>query len=101
MFSASVLTLPHVLDLPLTPVTSWTVDVYISQISAGSRHSVAVACDGRAYSWGCNDYGQLGHGDLVSRRCPTVIGWFVEQQLTVEQVFGGYWNTVFACHVTQ
>jgi len=74
-------------DLDLT-----SDDVYIVKLAAGSRHSIALTNDGHAYSWGCNDYGQLGHGDLVSRDSPTLIGCFVENVL---DVFAGYWNTVF------
>ena len=100
----NLLTLPHVLDLPLTssdPVmTSDDLavtpgEVYVLKLACGSRHSVAVTSDGHAYSWGCNDYGQLGHGDLVSRDSPALIGWFIEQNLTVVDVYAGYWNTVF------
>ena len=100
----NVLTLPHVLDLPLTSddpvVTSNDLavtsgEVYVVKLACGSRHSVAVTSDGHAYSWGCNDYGQLGHSDLVSRDSPTVIGWFIEQNLTVVDVYAGYWNSVF------
>ena len=96
--------MPHVLDLPFTsPDLSLTSDdlavtssdVYIVKLSCGSRHSLAVTSDGCAYSWGFNNYGQLGHGDLVSRDCPTVIEYFVERNLQVVDVFGGYWNSVF------
>ena len=93
----NVLTLPHVIDLPLTSrdlaVTS--DDVHVLKLACGSRHSVAVTSDGCAYGWGCNDYGQLGHGDLVSRDCPTVVRCFLEQNLRVVDVFAGYWNSVF------
>jgi len=104
----NVLTLPHVLDLPVSsPDPAMTSDdpeltsddcceVYVVKFACGSRHSVAVTSDGRAYSWGWNDHGQLGHGDLVSRDHPTVIQFFVEQNLRVLDVFAGYWNSVFA-----
>jgi len=99
----SVLTLPHVLDLPFTSrdpastnddVTLRSRDVV--KMACGSRHSVAVTSDGCVYSWGSNDYGQLGHGDLVSRDCPTVIECFIADNVRVVDVFAGYWNSVFA-----
>ena len=34
---------------------------------------VAIGADGRAWSWGRNEHGQLGHGDQVNRQVPTVI----------------------------
>ena len=70
-------------------------EVSVVKLTSGSRHSVAVTSDGLAYSWGCNDYGQLGHGDLVSRDSPTVVEWFVERRLRVVDVFAGVWNSVF------
>ena len=92
----NVLTLPHVLDLPPIDLEMTSDDSsYIIKLAAGSRHSLALTSDGRAYSWGCNDYGQLGHADLIPRSSPTVIQYFVEQNARVVDVFAGYWNTVF------
>jgi len=97
-------TLPRLLDFPVDsddlqltsddlPVTSGDLDIV--KLAAGSRHSLAVASTGHAYSWGCNDYGQLGHGDLVSRDYPSLIGCFVRNGLQVTDVFAGSWNSVF------
>jgi alpha-tubulin suppressor-like RCC1 family protein len=36
-------------------------------------HSLAFGWDGRVYSWGDNDYGQLGHGDQKWRGLPVPI----------------------------
>ncbi|WP_238548845.1 RCC1 domain-containing protein [Bifidobacterium actinocoloniiforme] len=36
--------------------TTWT------SVSAGGYHSLAISGDGHAYSWGANQYGQLGSG---------------------------------------
>lgn len=82
---------PVVLDFPLADVC----DAFVTKIAAGSRHSVAVFEDGKTFSWGCNDYGQLGHGDTISRDCPELINFFHEQGLSVDNVFSGFWNTVF------
>ena len=35
----------------------------ITQLTGGTDFTVAVATDGRAYSWGLNTYGQLGNGN--------------------------------------
>ncbi|CAD7932689.1 unnamed protein product, partial [Amoebophrya sp. A25] len=41
----------------------------MQDIAAGVRHSVAVGCCGRVFSWGAGDYGQLGHGKaMISTR---------------------------------
>ncbi len=34
----------------------------VSQVAAGANFSVAISSDGTAWSWGSNDYGQLGNG---------------------------------------
>ncbi|TSJ86187.1 hypothetical protein FPK29_00270 [Bifidobacterium polysaccharolyticum] len=38
-----------------------------ARISAGSQHSLAIGQDGNAYSWGDNQYGQLGTGNDTAR----------------------------------
>lgn len=40
-------------------------------VAAGSRHSVALRADGTVWTWGVNEYGQLGLGDLESRSSAT------------------------------
>ncbi len=32
-------------------------------VSSGGRHAMALTADGKVFSWGDGDYGQLGHGD--------------------------------------
>ena len=41
-------------------------DVFITQISGGRAHCLAVSCTFAVYSWGCNDCGQLGLGQPTS-----------------------------------
>eukprot|EP00741_Cyanophora_paradoxa_P008151 tig00001265_g7888.t1 len=40
----------------------------IIQVACGSFHSAALTEDGRVFTWGRNDYGQLGLGDSASSR---------------------------------
>jgi len=35
----------------------------ITQVAAGKYHSIALASDGNVYTWGLNDYGELGNGN--------------------------------------
>ena len=44
-----------------------------SRISAGSRHTCAVASTGRVYCWGSNANGQLGDGTTTPRQTPTLV----------------------------
>ena len=37
--------------------------VFVVKADAGGRHSVALDCQGRAYTWGFGRRGRLGHGD--------------------------------------
>jgi hypothetical protein len=45
----------------------------ISQISAGSDHSLALDSEGQIYAWGSNYYGQLGNGDTTSSNTPVKV----------------------------
>lgn len=49
--------------------------VSISFVAAGtaSCHCVALSTDGRCYTWGRNETGQLGHGNLDIHHSPTVV----------------------------
>ena len=42
----------------------------ISQISAGSNHSLALDSEGQIYAWGANYNGQLGNGGTTSSNTP-------------------------------
>jgi hypothetical protein len=41
-------------------LTTW------SNVAAGNFHSLAIKTDGTLWSWGNNNYGQLGHGSACS-----------------------------------
>ncbi|XP_055833878.1 uncharacterized protein LOC129902578 isoform X2 [Solanum dulcamara] len=51
------------------------VGVDICFVAAGcvSCHCVALDTEGRCYTWGRNEKGQLGHGDKITRDRPTVV----------------------------
>jgi alpha-tubulin suppressor-like RCC1 family protein len=42
-------------------------------VAVGVYHYLALGWDGRVYSWGDNDRGQLGHGDKVHRASPVLV----------------------------
>ena len=45
----------------------------ISQIAAGNAHALAMTDDGAIYSWGWNQYGQLGNGTTTNSRIPVAV----------------------------
>ncbi|NWV81281.1 HERC5 ligase, partial [Dasyornis broadbenti] len=46
----------------------------LAQIAAGGAHSISVSLSGAVYSWGKNNFGQLGLGDTKDRDCPSYVG---------------------------
>ena len=53
----------------------WGEKIRVKEVisSCCAVHSVIITTDGKAMTWGRNDKGQLGHGDLVTRPAPTVV----------------------------
>ena len=49
------------------------VDFTYVQVSAGGRHSLALGSDGNVYTWGLNNYGQLGDGTYTTRYTPVKV----------------------------
>jgi hypothetical protein len=47
--------------------------ISITALCCGGQHVVAVQANGCVWSWGRNDFGQLGHGDNNSRSIPVDI----------------------------
>ncbi|XP_042494546.1 ultraviolet-B receptor UVR8-like isoform X7 [Macadamia integrifolia] len=67
-------------------------DDFISQISGGWRHTMAVTSDGRLYGWGWNKFGQVGVGDNVDRCSPVQVKFPQEQK--VVQISCGWRHTL-------
>ncbi|KAJ8772550.1 hypothetical protein K2173_027727 [Erythroxylum novogranatense] len=49
------------------------VDIRFVASGCASCHCVALDVQGRCYTWGRNEKGQLGHGDAIQRDRPTVV----------------------------
>lgn len=49
------------------------VDIRFVASGCTSCHCVALDTEGRCYTWGRNEKGQLGHGDTIQRDRPTVV----------------------------
>ncbi|XP_040568701.2 LOW QUALITY PROTEIN: E3 ubiquitin-protein ligase HERC2-like [Lepeophtheirus salmonis] len=42
----------------------------VRDIACGSSHSAAITSNGELYTWGCGEYGRLGHGDNITQMRP-------------------------------
>ncbi|KAJ6920819.1 protein RCC2 [Populus alba x Populus x berolinensis] len=49
------------------------VDIRVVASGSASFYCVALDVEGRCYTWGRNERGQLGHGDTIPRDRPTVV----------------------------
>lgn len=47
--------------------------INITQVAVGTAHAAALTSEGLVFSWGSNNHGQLGHGDLLTRSNPQVV----------------------------
>ncbi|GKV00633.1 hypothetical protein SLEP1_g13298 [Rubroshorea leprosula] len=56
-------------------------DSFISQISGGWRHTMALTCDGKLYGWGWNKFGQVGVADNVDHCSPMQVKFPLEQKV--------------------
>ena len=45
---------------------------------------------GRVFTWGCNEFGQLGHGDSRSRKLPTMLLSLKRKQITQISIGDGF-----------
>jgi hypothetical protein len=62
----------------------------ITDISAGGFHTLSVTSEGEVYSWGANNYGQLGTGDTYIRHYPTRI--YIEDEFVTHVSAGEYFS---------
>ncbi|KAF3439278.1 hypothetical protein FNV43_RR17554 [Rhamnella rubrinervis] len=67
-------------------------DSFISQISGGWRHTMALTSDGKLYGWGWNKFGQVGVGDNVDHCSPVQVKFPHEQK--VIQISCGWRHTL-------
>ena len=42
----------------------------VRDVACGSSHSAAITSSGELYTWGCGEYGRLGHGDNITQLRP-------------------------------
>ncbi|KAB2083451.1 hypothetical protein ES319_A05G268000v1 [Gossypium barbadense] len=57
------------------------VDIRFVASGCVSCHCVALDVEGRCYTWGRNEKGQLGHGDTIQRDRPTIVSEFLKYKI--------------------
>ncbi|GMH42697.1 hypothetical protein BSKO_10616 [Bryopsis sp. KO-2023] len=69
--------------------------VKIRFVAAGSAacHCIAGDMDGRCFTWGRNEKGQLGHGDLIQRNMPVIVESLADSKII--GACGGRHHTAF------
>ena len=70
-------------------------NITISQISAGANHSIFLDTNGNVYSCGYGDWGQLGHGNTTTRYTPTLILYFLTNNITISQISAHSKHNIF------
>ena len=73
--------------LRIHPVSFPRADRTVTNVFCGNHTTFAVTSNGTAYSWGLNNCGQLGVGDLVNRMKPTPM--LLEEDQVAVQIAGG------------
>ncbi|XP_030950694.1 uncharacterized protein LOC126712363 [Quercus robur] len=58
------------------------VNIRFVATGCASCHCVALDVEGRCYTWGRNEKGQLGHGDTLQRDRPTVVSELLKYKVT-------------------
>ena len=76
-----------------------TADFTYVQVSAGEFHSLAIGSDGYAYTWGWNNYGQLGNNSSSNSSAPVRVRdpaspRDTSKGLQATQVSGGYYHSL-------
>ncbi|KAF7138142.1 hypothetical protein RHSIM_Rhsim07G0245600 [Rhododendron simsii] len=59
------------------------VDIRLVVSGCGSSHCAALDVEGRCYTWGRNEKGQLGHGDRIVRDGPSLVSELLGSRLGV------------------
>ena len=77
-------------SLNKTPYEISIPDIKFSNIECGKDFCLLLSTNGYLYSFGNNKYGQLGHGDFIDRNYPTLIKYFVDNKIKVQQISTGY-----------
>jgi alpha-tubulin suppressor-like RCC1 family protein len=79
-----------------TQITSTNISTQIiTNVAGGEDHTMFLDSTGKVYSCGHNAYGQLGQNDTTQLLVPTLIQYFVTNNIIITKVACGYRYTIF------
>lgn len=64
-------------------------DVRFVDVFSGGQQHYGLTATGEVWSWGYNNYGQLGHGDTANRSIAKRIDYFVNNNIQIARVIPG------------
>ena len=64
-------------------------DVRFNAVYSGGQQHYGLTVTGEVWSWGYNNYGQLGHGDTAGRAIAKRIEFFVEHDIQIKHIVTG------------
>ncbi len=70
-------------------VTTLNNDVRFVAVYSGGQQHYALTAEGDVWSWGFNNYGQLGHGDTASRAIAQRIDFFFNNNIKIKHIVTG------------
>lgn len=73
-----------------TPIELPITDVKFAEVECGKDFCLLLAENGHLYSFGMNEFGQLGHGDTEQRAFPTIVQFFLSKKIKVQQISCGF-----------
>lgn len=73
-----------------TPIELPLPNVKFAEISCGKDFALLLTTAGTLFSFGSNQFGQLGHGDTNPRTYPTLVQYFVDKKFKVQQISCGF-----------
>jgi len=72
--------------LTATRLTTEDPDARFVEVICGGHQSYGLTATGEVWSWGYNNYGQLGHGDTTTRAIAKRIEYFVTNNIQIAKV---------------
>ena len=67
--------------------------IELIHIECGGSHTFGITKNGEVVSWGCNDFGQLGHGDNEARTIPKKVAALLDGLVIIKVPCGSYDHT--------